>query len=79
MNWRDYIEQRPDIMMGKPVIKGTRLTVEILLESLSDGATETDLLAAYPRLQSVHIQAALAFAAASLSTELTVFADVHAE
>ena len=32
MNWRDYIEQRPDVMMGKPVFKGTRLTVEFILE-----------------------------------------------
>jgi len=77
MNWQDYIEQHPDIMMGKPVIKGTRLTVELILESLSNGATEADLLAAHPRLQSVHIQAALAYAAASLSSEITVFS--HAE
>ncbi|MFH1739279.1 MAG: DUF433 domain-containing protein [bacterium] len=73
MNWRDHIEQRPDVMLGKPVVKGTRLTVEQILESLSEGATEADLLAAHPRLRPEHIQAAMAFAAASFSTEMTVF------
>ena len=69
MDWRQYIEQKPDVMLGKPVIKGTRLTVELILEDLGEGATESDLLAAYPNLQTDHIQAALAYAAASLSAE----------
>ena len=73
MDWRDYIEQRPDVMMGKPVIKGTRLTVEQIIEDLSGGATETEVIEAYPRLQPEHIRAALAFAAASLSSEVTLF------
>lgn len=37
MQWQDYIEQRPDVMMGKPVIKGTRLTVELILEASATG------------------------------------------
>jgi uncharacterized protein (DUF433 family) len=65
MNWRDYIEMRRDVMMGKPVFKGTRLTVELILERLGAGATEADLLQAYPRLRSEHIRAAQAYAAAS--------------
>ncbi|MEW6235611.1 MAG: DUF433 domain-containing protein [Candidatus Omnitrophota bacterium] len=73
MNWIDRIEQRPDVMLGKPVIKGTRITVELILETLAEGTAETDILAAYPRLQVEDIQAALAFAAASLSTEKTLF------
>ena len=73
MDWRDYIEQRPDVMMGKPVIKGTRLTVEQIIEDLSGGATEAEVLEAYPRLRPEHIRAALAFAAASLSSEVTLF------
>ena len=48
MGWRQYIEQRPDVMLGKPVIKGTRLTVELTIEGLAEGASEADLLAAYP-------------------------------
>lgn len=59
MDWRPYIEQRPGIMLGKPVIKGTRLTVELLLERLSDGETPADLLDSYPRLRPEHIRAAL--------------------
>jgi uncharacterized protein (DUF433 family) len=73
MNWRDHIEQRPDVMMGKPVFKGTRLTIEHVPERLGDGATEADLLAAHPRLTPQHIRAALAYAAASLSAERTIY------
>jgi len=62
MNCRDYIEQRPDVMMGKPVFKGTRLTVEHILQRLADGASEADLLDAHPRLRPEHIRAAQAYA-----------------
>lgn len=58
MDWRQYIEQRPDVMLGKPVIKGTRLTVELIIEGLAEGATEADLLSAHPRLRPEHIRAA---------------------
>lgn len=75
MDWKQYIEQKPDVMLGKPVIKGTRLTVELILESLSEGASESDLLEAYPNLKSEHIKAALAYAAASLSAVSTLVAD----
>ena len=78
MDWRQYIEQRPDLMLGKPVIRGTRLTVELILEDLAEGASEADLLEAYPNLRSEHIRAALAYAAASLSSELTIFQDAAA-
>jgi uncharacterized protein (DUF433 family) len=44
------IEINPDVMRGKPVIRGTRITVELILRKLSEGATEEDLLDAYPRL-----------------------------
>lgn len=63
MNWQDYIEQRPDVMMGKPIFKGTRLTVETVLQRLGDGWSEKELVQAYPRLTGDHIQAACAFAA----------------
>lgn len=55
-------------MLGKPVIKGTRLTVEQILEDFSEGASEAGLLEAYPRLRPEHIHAAFAYAAASLSS-----------
>lgn len=76
MDWREYIEQRPDVMLGKPVIRGTRLTVQLILEELGEGASQADVLAAHPRLRPEHIRAALAFAAATLSSEATLFPSV---
>jgi uncharacterized protein (DUF433 family) len=63
------IEINPDVMLGKPVIRGTRIPVELIIRKLSEGATEADLLDAYPRLTKQDIQAALAFAADSLALE----------
>jgi len=59
----ERIEINPEIMLGKPVIRGTRIPVEIILRKLAKGATEADLLDAYPRLTKQDIQAALAYAA----------------
>jgi uncharacterized protein (DUF433 family) len=66
---KQRIEINPEVMLGKPVIKGTRIPVEIILRKLSKGATETDLLDAYPRLTKQDIQAALAYAASTLAHE----------
>ena len=57
------IEINRDIMQGKPVIRGTRIPVELLLRKLSEGATIEDLLAAYPRLSADGVRAALVYAA----------------
>jgi uncharacterized protein (DUF433 family) len=65
----DRIEINPDVMLGKPVIRGTRIPVELILRKLSEGATEADLLDAYPRLTKEDIQAALAYAASTLAHE----------
>ncbi|MBI4305132.1 MAG: DUF433 domain-containing protein [Chloroflexi bacterium] len=59
----DRIEMKPDVMLGKPVIRGTRIPVELILRRISDGATEADLLASYPHLTREDIRAAVAFAA----------------
>ncbi len=67
--YMDYIEIRPDVMFGKPVIKGTRITVESILEELAAGKQMDDLLNAYPRLTKESIWAALQFAADSLKGE----------
>ncbi|MEO6870024.1 MAG: DUF433 domain-containing protein [Ginsengibacter sp.] len=64
-----HIEVNPKIMMGKPVIKGTRITVELILEKLSVGETEDDILEAHPHVSREDIKAALAFAAESLKGE----------
>lgn len=66
---QERIEINPEVMLGKPVIRGTRITVELILRKLSEGATEADLLEGYPRLTRQDIQAALAYAASSLAHE----------
>ena len=63
------IELNPEIMLGKPVIRGTRLTVELLLRKLSEGATEENLLEAYPHLKRADIKAAISYAADTLARE----------
>ena len=66
------IEINPKIMMGKPVIRGTRITVELLLRKLAEGATEKDLLDAYPRLTREDIRAAIGYAADTVAHEETL-------
>ncbi len=63
------IEINPRVMLGKPVISGTRIPVELILRKLSEGATEADLLDAYPRLTRADVQAALGYAAATIAHE----------
>jgi uncharacterized protein (DUF433 family) len=64
-DWREYIVVDPQVMVGKPVVRGTRITVELILEKLAAGETVDDLLAAHPRLSRPAIEAALAYAAES--------------
>jgi len=66
----DRIEINPSVMLGKPVIVGTRIPVELIIRKLSEGATEADLLDAYPRLTRADVRAALAYAADSLAHEM---------
>ncbi len=66
----ELIQAEPSIMMGKPVITGTRITVELILEKLAAGETVEQLLAAHPRLTQEAIQAALAFAARALRADV---------
>ncbi|MCX6543774.1 MAG: DUF433 domain-containing protein [Acidobacteria bacterium] len=67
------VEMRPDVMLGEPVIRGTRVTVELVLRKLAEGMTQADLLDAYPRLTTDDIQAAIRFAADTLAHEEVVF------
>ena len=60
----------PAVMMGKPVVKGTRITVELILEKLGAGETIEQLLDAHPRLTREGIQAALSFAAETLRSDV---------
>lgn len=68
-NLLNRIEIDPQVMLGKPVIHGTRIPVELILRKLGEGATESDLLDAYPRLTKIDIQAAIAYAASTLAHE----------
>jgi uncharacterized protein (DUF433 family) len=65
----ERIEINPAVMLGKPVIRGTRISVELIIRKLAEGTTEADLLDGYPRLTREDIQAALAYAADSLAHE----------
>lgn len=67
---RDLIVADPAVMMGKPVIAGTRITVELILEKLAAGETVEQILEAHPRLTQEAIQAALAFAAEALRADV---------
>lgn len=69
IDYTEAIEVNPKIMLGKPVIKGTRITVELILEELSAGKTYQALLLAHPSLTEASIKAALAFAADALKGE----------
>ena len=64
------VVSNPSVMMGKPVIAGTRITVELILEKLAAGETVEQILDAHPRLTREGIQAALAFAAEALRADV---------
>ena len=72
MTITDRIEINPKVMMGKPVIRGTRIPVELILRKLSEGAKERELLEACPRLTKEDIQAAIRYAADTLAHEDTI-------
>jgi len=60
--WQDRVEANPEVLVGKPVIKGTRLAVELILDELSWGWTYDDILRSYPGLTREDILACLAYA-----------------
>jgi len=68
-NLLNKIERNPEIMFGKPVIKGTRLPVDLLLEKLAYGYTEENLMAEYPFITKEDIRAALLYASKVISLE----------
>jgi len=72
MDYRIYIESNADIMLGKPVIKGTRITVALILQKLSEGATTEQIAAVYPSLNPEAILAVLAYASDMVSNETII-------
>jgi uncharacterized protein (DUF433 family) len=69
MDWHDRISLDPKVLVGKPVIKGTRIAVEFLMELLANGWMHEQILANYPHLAEDDIQAALHYAAAAVKQE----------
>lgn len=67
--YQHYIISDHTINLGKPVIRGTRLTVELIVRKLSEGATNEDLMSMYPDLTETHIRAALRYTADLLAHE----------
>ena len=69
MAWRDRIVVDPQVLVGKPVIKGTRLAVEFLLELMAEGWTLEEVLKNYPQLTQEDVQAALHYAADAMKQQ----------
>ncbi len=70
MDLPQNIEIRPDVMLGKPCLKGTRIPVYIVLEKLGAGETADEILSAYPQITRDHITAAFQYAASLASNEV---------
>jgi uncharacterized protein (DUF433 family) len=73
--YHDRIEKKPDVMLGKPVIKGTRIPVELVIRKLGEGASIPDLLDAYPNIVEKDIHAALLYTAEYLTNETFIYLD----
>ncbi len=69
MTWRNHIHSDPHILSGKPVVRGTRLSVDFLLGLLGAGWSQEQILANYPSLTCESLQAVFAYAAESLQEE----------
>ena len=70
IDWTLHIESVPEILYGKPVIKNTRIPVDLILEKLASGDTVEDLIEAYPKIKREDITACLLFAADSVKNEI---------
>jgi uncharacterized protein (DUF433 family) len=72
----DRIISNPTILGGKPIIRGTRVSVEIILEWIASGATRDDIVRKHPHLTAADVEQALAYAAAAVRNEVLVTAEV---
>jgi uncharacterized protein (DUF433 family) len=70
MNWQDYIISDNQILLGKPTIKGTRISVELILELFAAGWTEAQILESYPRLSTEALRAVFAYLKECIQQEL---------
>lgn len=69
MDWRPHITSDPDVLAGKPVVKGTRLSVDFILGLFAEGWTEERVLEEYPGLEPESLRAVFAYAAETLGEE----------
>lgn len=72
MEWQQYIGRNPEILSGKPVIKGTRISVELIMRKLAVGYSFEDILKAYPHLNKTQLAAACEYLADEIANEETV-------
>ena len=69
MEWRNYIHSDPEVLVGKPVVKGTRLSVEFILQLLASGWTDQQILENYPSLTNDSLRAIFSYAAECMQDE----------
>ncbi|MFP4367519.1 MAG: DUF433 domain-containing protein [bacterium] len=70
-DWKSHIEANPAILYGKPVIKGTRISVDLILEKMSCGQNFQDIIQSYPDLKEEDLYACLAYASSLIRNEVT--------
>ncbi|MEX2379996.1 MAG: DUF433 domain-containing protein [Vicingaceae bacterium] len=70
IDWKSHIESVPEKLYGKPVIKNTRVPVDLILKKLASGDTINDLIEAYPKIKKEDITACLLFAADAIKNEV---------
>ncbi len=74
MNWKDHIHSDPKILVGKPVVKGTRLSVVFILGLFSNGWTEQQVLENYPQLTKESLRAVFAYVQECMEDEIVIAA-----
>ena len=77
INWRQFIHSDPDILLGKPVVRGTRLSIEFILGLFAKGWTQKEIIENYPTLTPESLKAIFAFTQECLKDEY--FYEIHAE
>ncbi len=73
----DRIVSNPAILGGKPIVRGTRVSVELILEWMASGATRDDILRKHPHLSAADVEQALAYAASAIRNEVLAAAEVR--
>ena len=70
LDWTLHIESKPEVLFGKPIIKNTRIAVDLILEKLASGDTISDITSAYPNLVKEDVIACLLFASDTIKNEI---------